>query len=273
MKLVLLHIRYNLKCQQSWYFIFSLLFVDGDYNNDTTVVTDIQWETATSKAECPASDWSAVSVPTCFSYFLKCRCWWLASSAGRTRPKGSRACKKRARNAANNAGTKYVLRYNSCNGFNVIFSVNGWFEKYCQCCYVSVRQNNFPPLPAACCVQPCFYQDFNVDIPLEFKKVVKAGYYLWIGKNSDAEHCVLRGSRVMFNKVKDSLLWCNTLFAAYSGLLVVNMFGALGYLIGSKQAGTDNLSGTTFGLSILYLLLFTPCSFVCWFRPLYKAFR
>lgn len=34
---------------------------------------------------------------------------------------------------------------------------------------------------------------------------------------------------------------------------------------------TNNGSG--FGLSILWALLFTPCSFVCWYRPMYKAFR
>jgi len=103
-----------------------------------------------------------------------------------------------------------------------------------------IRQNNFPPLPAVCCVQPCFYQDFNVDIPLEFQRIVKTGYYIWM---------------------------------AYCGLLVINMFGAMGYFIGTVSSGATNQSGVTFGLSILYLLLFTPCSFVCWYRPLYKAFR
>lgn len=47
--------------------------------------------------------------------------------------------------------------------------------------FVLVRQNNFPPLPSQCCIQPCFYQDFNVDIPLEFQRIVKIGYYLWMG--------------------------------------------------------------------------------------------
>ncbi|XP_023617331.1 secretory carrier-associated membrane protein 3 isoform X3 [Myotis lucifugus] len=32
-------------------------------------------------------------------------------------------------------------------------------------------------------------------------------------------------------------------------------------------------NGTGFGLSILWIILFTPCSFVCWYRPMYKAFR
>ncbi|XP_038556460.1 secretory carrier-associated membrane protein 5-like isoform X2 [Micropterus salmoides] len=30
---------------------------------------------------------------------------------------------------------------------------------------------------------------------------------------------------------------------------------------------------TNFGLAIIWLLMFTPCSYVCWFRPIYKAFK
>lgn len=102
------------------------------------------------------------------------------------------------------------------------------------------RRNNFPPFPDRCPIQPCFYQDFTVDIPAEFQKITKMVYYLWIG---------------------------------YSGLLLLNIIGSLTYLISSSQNGLDNHSGTTFGMSILYAILFTPCSFVCWYRPLYKAFR
>ena len=47
----------------------------------------------------------------------------------------------------------------------------------------SVRQNNWPPLPSFCPIQPCFYQDINVDIPVEFQKIVKNLYYLWLGMN------------------------------------------------------------------------------------------
>lgn len=32
-------------------------------------------------------------------------------------------------------------------------------------------------------------------------------------------------------------------------------------------------NGVDFGLSILWFILFTPVSFVCWYRPVYKAFR
>ena len=82
----------------------------------------------------------------------------------------------------------------------------------------------------------------------------------------------------VFGYLLYSLLWCISseyvvVCAAYCGVLVVNMFGALAYFIGTVQAGASNQSGVTFGLSIVYLLLFTPCSFVCWYRPLYKAFR
>ncbi|KAL7978111.1 hypothetical protein Chor_005098 [Crotalus horridus] len=35
----------------------------------------------------------------------------------------------------------------------------------------------------------------------------------------------------------------------------------------------ESSGGSGFGLSILWTLIFTPCSFVCWYRPMYKAFR
>ncbi|XP_025076620.1 secretory carrier-associated membrane protein 1-like isoform X2 [Pomacea canaliculata] len=96
------------------------------------------------------------------------------------------------------------------------------------------RQNNFPPVPKFCPVGPCFYQDFSVDIPLEFQRIVKFVFFLW-------------GAHVV--------------------VLFLNIWASLAYFI------VDGDGGTTFGLSILWFVLFTPCSFVCWYRPLYKAFR
>ncbi|KFO35423.1 Secretory carrier-associated membrane protein 1 [Fukomys damarensis] len=96
------------------------------------------------------------------------------------------------------------------------------------------RKNNWPPLPENFPVGPCFYQDFSVDIPVEFQKTVKLMYYLW-----------------MFHAV--------TLF--------LNIFGCLAWFFVDSSRGVD------FGLSILWFVLFTPCSFVCWYRPLYGAFR
>ncbi|KAG7468284.1 hypothetical protein MATL_G00141390 [Megalops atlanticus] len=96
------------------------------------------------------------------------------------------------------------------------------------------RENNWPPLPSICPVKPCFYQDFNEDIPLEYQRVCKMMYYLWMF------HCV-------------------TLF--------LNVLACLAYFTADSSYGVD------FGLAILWFILFTPCSFLCWYRPIYKAFK
>ncbi|KAF5306016.1 hypothetical protein FQR65_LT07509 [Abscondita terminalis] len=93
----------------------------------------------------------------------------------------------------------------------------------------NVRRNNWPPLPEQCCFQPCFYQDIQVDIPLEFQKIVRYLYYLWF-----------------FHGV----------------VLLLNVLG-----------GIIIIDFTVIGLGILYVFLFTPFSYLCWFRPAYKAFR
>lgn len=95
------------------------------------------------------------------------------------------------------------------------------------------RQDNWPPLPSACPVGPCFYQDISVDIPLEFQKIVRMLYYLW-----------------MFHAL----------------MLLLNILGGLGVFVAFGD-------GSTFGLAILYFFIFTPFSYICWFRPIYKAFR
>ncbi|XP_035215571.1 secretory carrier-associated membrane protein 1-like isoform X3 [Stegodyphus dumicola] len=92
---------------------------------------------------------------------------------------------------------------------------------------------NWPPLPAKCCVGPCFYQDISVEIPNAYQRTVRLMYYMWI---------------------------------FYSFLLFLNMLGALAVFIANGE-------GNTFGISILIFFLFSPMSFLCWFRPLYKAFR
>ncbi|XP_008577992.1 PREDICTED: secretory carrier-associated membrane protein 3 isoform X3 [Galeopterus variegatus] len=97
----------------------------------------------------------------------------------------------------------------------------------------ATRRNNWPPLPSFCPVQPCFFQDICMEIPQEFQKTVSTMYYLWM---------------------------CSTL------ALLLNFLACL-------ASFCVNGSGTDFGLSILWILLFTPCSFVCWYRPMYKAFR
>ncbi|CAF4825687.1 unnamed protein product [Pieris macdunnoughi] len=97
------------------------------------------------------------------------------------------------------------------------------------------RRNNWPPLPSFCPVQPCFYQDINVDIPLEFQRIVRHLYHLW-----------------MFHSL----------------VLAMNIIGGMAMMIAGIDGGV-----TVFGLSILYFILLTPFSFICWYRPIYKAFR
>ncbi|XP_054633706.1 secretory carrier-associated membrane protein 2 [Dunckerocampus dactyliophorus] len=96
------------------------------------------------------------------------------------------------------------------------------------------KENNWPPLPKSFPIKPCFYQDFSEEIPTEYQRVCKMMYYLW-----------------MFN--------CVALF--------LNMLACLAVFIAALSNGTD------FGLSILWLILFAPCSFLCWYRPVYKAFK
>ncbi|MBN3307824.1 SCAM2 protein, partial [Amia calva] len=97
-----------------------------------------------------------------------------------------------------------------------------------------VKENNWPPLPKICPIKPCFYQDITGEIPIEFQRVCKMIYYLWMF------HCVT----LFLN-----LLACLALFT------------------------TNSAKGVDFGLSILWLILFSPCAFLCWYRPVYKAFR
>jgi len=99
----------------------------------------------------------------------------------------------------------------------------------------NVRRNNWPPLPEnnCCGLQPCFYQDINVEIPVEFQPIVRNLYYLW-----------------MF----------------HAALMVINVVGGLLLILHKGDF-------STFGVGVIYTLIFTPFSFICWYRPIYKAFR
>ncbi|CAB1323570.1 unnamed protein product [Coregonus sp. 'balchen'] len=46
------------------------------------------------------------------------------------------------------------------------------------------KENNWPPLPKVFPIKPCFYQDFSEEIPLEYQRVCKMIYYLWMSDSS-----------------------------------------------------------------------------------------
>ncbi|KAM7151421.1 secretory carrier-associated membrane protein 2 [Macrochelys suwanniensis] len=96
------------------------------------------------------------------------------------------------------------------------------------------RQNNWPPFPKKCPIKPCFYQDFSADIPADHQRTCKMLYYLWM---------------------------------LHSVTLLLNLLACLAWFTEDSKRGVD------FGLSILWFILFTPCAFLCWYRPIYKAFR
>ncbi|XP_027714017.1 secretory carrier-associated membrane protein 2 isoform X2 [Vombatus ursinus] len=97
-----------------------------------------------------------------------------------------------------------------------------------------VRPNNWPPLPSVCPIKPCFYQDFSAEIPADYQRTCKMMYYLWM---------------------------------LHSVTLLLNLLAFLAAFSAHDYRGVD------FGLSILWFVLFTPCAFICWYRPIYKAFR
>ncbi|XP_026058698.1 secretory carrier-associated membrane protein 5-like [Carassius auratus] len=73
-----------------------------------------------------------------------------------------------------------------------------------------------------------------------------------------------------FNEIPDQhRTMCKRLYYLWilnSATLALNLIGCLAWMCGGG-------GGANFGLAILWLILFTPCSYVCWFRPIYKAFR
>ena len=106
------------------------------------------------------------------------------------------------------------------------------------------QPNNWPPLPAWFPIRPCFYHDISLEIPLDFQKSVRYLYYLWM---------------------------------SYVLCLFINVLGNMTFWISKAKAATElspvpSDAPKNFGLSIVWLLIYSPCS-MCWYIPAYNAFK
>lgn len=124
----------------------------------------------------------------------------------------------------------------------------------------TVKPPNWPPVPSFCPFGPCFYQDINVEIAPEFQKVVRYAYYLWMCKYSKFNSEI---RLKCFSPANNA----SSLPAAFILVLFINMLGNL--VLQSSIGGyiTEVLS------SVVSIIIFTPAAYLCWFRPLYKAFK
>ena len=65
----------------------------------------------------------------------------------------------------------------------------------------------------------------------------------------------------------------NFFFPVKTFILILNVIGAAAYFGVCVHYGIPSYAGQVFGLSILYVVVKTALSFVCWYRTAYKAFR
>ncbi|XP_072402123.1 secretory carrier-associated membrane protein 1 [Diabrotica undecimpunctata] len=108
----------------------------------------------------------------------------------------------------------------------------------------NVRRNNWPPLPEQCCFQPCFYQDIQVDIPLEFQKIVRNLYYLWI----------YHGSVMILNIIGGIILEDFTIVGL--GILYCLLFTPFGYLCWFRPAYKAFRSDSSFNFMVFFFIFF-----------------
>lgn len=108
----------------------------------------------------------------------------------------------------------------------------------------NVRRNNWPPLPEQCCFQPCFYQDIQVDIPLEFQKIVRHLYYLWI----------YHGIVMLINILGGIILQDAKIIGL--GILFTLLFTPFGYLCWFRPAYKAFRSDSSFNFMVFFFIFF-----------------
>lgn len=108
----------------------------------------------------------------------------------------------------------------------------------------NVRRNNWPPLPEQCCFQPCFYQDIQVDIPLEFQKIVRHLYYLWI----------FHGCLMVLNVFGGIILEDFSIIGL--GILYTLLFTPFGYVCWFRPAYKAFRSDSSFNFMVFFFIFF-----------------
>ena len=108
------------------------------------------------------------------------------------------------------------------------------------------RDKNWPPFPENCrwpC-RPCFHHDFRGEIPEWGYPTLKNVYRSWVF------YCI----NLLFNCI-----------SAWAALDAAKCTAAdAGFSSGLKKSAW---------LAPLLMLIFVPCSYCCWFQPLYQAMR
>eukprot|EP00128_Syssomonas_multiformis_P011304 Colp12_sorted_trinity150504_noHs@1456 len=104
---------------------------------------------------------------------------------------------------------------------------------------VENKQPNWPPFPNNCIrpFKPFIYHNIDEEIPSQARGLMHRMFGLWNG-----------------------LILC----------LVMNMIAAFARLVGCGDCDDNFL---TFGLSLLFMFAFIPCSFSMWYRTLYNAMK
>lgn len=121
-----------------------------------------------------------------------------------------------------------------------------------RCISPTEKVNNFPPLPKFIPLKPCFYQDFEADIPPQHRSLTKRLYYLWM-----CEYCGNEGEGLVWGAGGEG---CLRMRIRLSNCRICMAWGIFPLLVPGKLPPTD--------LSFLPLLLSLVCRAISLFASL-----